>query len=123
MSEKQYDVIVTPFAESALQDYYDRIRYELLDVQSADNWLDRMEQAIQELSELPYRFSLVPREPWYSNGVRYYPFIGYNIYYWVNEDRIKVYVIDVVCQKMDQDKRLIKSMLAYYKSNNESGAK
>ena len=77
MSEKQYDVIVTPFAESALQDYYDRIRYELLDVQSADNWLDRMEQAIQELSELPYRFSLVPREPWYSNGVRYYPFIGY----------------------------------------------
>ena len=123
MSEKQYDVIVTPFAESALQDYYHRIRYELLDVQSADNWLDRMEQAIHELSELPYRFSLVPSEPWYSNGVRYYPFIGYNIYYWVNEDRIKVYVIDVVCQKMDQDKRLIKSMLAYYKSNNESGAK
>lgn len=32
MSEKQYDVIVTPFAESALQDYYDRIRYELLDL-------------------------------------------------------------------------------------------
>ena len=122
MSEKQYEVIVTPFAESALQDYYDHIRYESLDVQTADNWLDRMEQAIQELSELPNRFSLVPREPWYSNGVRYYPFIGYNIYYWLNEERIKVYVIDVICQKVDQDKRLIESMLAYYKNNSESGA-
>ena len=45
MSEKQYEVIVTPFAESSLQDYADSIRYNLLDDETADLFLDRMEQA------------------------------------------------------------------------------
>ena len=40
MSEKQYEVIVTTFEDSALEDYYDRISYELLNMQSADNWPD-----------------------------------------------------------------------------------
>ena len=51
MSGKQYEVIVTPFAESALQRYYDHLRYELFAEQAANDWLNRMEQAIMELSE------------------------------------------------------------------------
>ena len=118
MSEKQYDVIVTPFAEEALQRIDDRLRIELFAEQAADNWLDRLERTLQELSFLPNRYQLVGREPWYSNGIRYFPFMGYNIYYWVSEDRAKVYVIDVVAQRMDQDKRLIESALEFFHTNN-----
>ena len=49
MSEKQYEVIVTPFAESSLQDYADSIRYDLLDDETAALFLDRMEQALRDL--------------------------------------------------------------------------
>lgn len=112
MSEKQYEVIVTPFAESSLQDYADSIRYDLLDDETADLFLDRMEQAIRELGYLPYRYTLVTKEPWHSNGIRFFPHIGYNIYYWINEARMRVYVTDVINQKMDQDKRLLKAMIA-----------
>ncbi len=121
MCEKQYEVIVTPFAESALQNHDDRLRYELFNEQAADYLLDQMENAIQELSKFPNRYSLVDKEPWQSNGVRFLPYMGYNIYYWVSEERMKVYVIDVVSQKMDQDKRLIESMLAFFRTKAEKG--
>lgn len=120
MSEKQYEVIVTPFAESSLRDYDDYYRYELGADQAADHFLDRMEQEMKELSFLPNRYPLVDREPWYSNGVRFFPVIGYNIYYWVNEARMRVYVTDVISQKMDQDKRLIESMVAFNQIKDES---
>jgi toxin ParE1/3/4 len=119
MSEKQYEVIVTPFAESSLQDYADSIRYDLLDDETADLFLDRMEQAIRELGYLPYRYTLVTKEPWHSNGIRFFPHIGYNIYYWINEARMRVYVTDVINQKMDQDKRLLKAMIANDKVKRE----
>lgn len=48
MTEKQYEVIVTPFAESALQGYNDYFRHELFtDDQTVDEWLDHMEQEIK----------------------------------------------------------------------------
>lgn len=55
MSEKQNDVIVTPFTESALQDYADDLRNFVSDDEVADSWLDKMAQSITELSYLPYR--------------------------------------------------------------------
>ena len=119
MSEKQYEVIVTPFAESALQEQVDYIRNALLADQTADLFLEQMEQSIQELAYLPHRYQLVDREPWHSNSIHCYPFMGYNIYYWVSEERMRVYVTDVISQRMNQDKRLIESTLAYYKSREE----
>ena len=110
---------MTPFAESSLQDYADSIRYDLLDDETADLFLDRMEQAIRELGYLPYRYTLVTKEPWHSNGIRFFPHIGYNIYYWINEARMRVYVTDVINQKMDQDKHLLKAMIANDKVKRE----
>ena len=115
MGEKQYEVIVTPFAESALLEQADYLRDRFFDDKAADNLLDQMEASIQELAFFPDRYQFVDREPWHSNNVRFYPFMGYNIYYWVNEEKMRVYIIDVISQKMNQDKRLIESLLAYYK--------
>ncbi len=122
MTEKQYEVIITPFAESALQTCYDYIRYELLAEETADKWLDRMENAIQGLSILPRKYHTVEREPWHSNDIRCLSIIGYNIYYWINDNNMKVYIIDVVSHKMDQDKRLIESVLSHDRNADEGDA-
>jgi len=81
-----------------------------------------MENAIQGLSILPRKYHTVEREPWHSNDIRCLSIIGYNIYYWINDNNMKVYIIDVVSHKMDQDKRLIESMLSHDRNADEGDA-
>ena len=114
MSEKQYKVIVTPFAEAALDEYDEYLRSELFADQAADSWLDVFEQATISLRTFPEKYQLVAREPWHSAGIRFYPVKGQNIYYWISEERQKVYITDVIGQRMNQDKRLIESLIAFY---------
>ncbi len=114
MNEKQYKVIVTPFAETALQEYSDYLRLELVSDQAADNWIDLFEREAKSLAYMPEKFPLVEKEPWHSEGIHYHPVKSINIYFWINEERGKVYITDVVNQRMNQDKRLIESILSFY---------
>ena len=43
-----------------------------------------------------------------------HPVKGQNIYYWISEERKKVYIFDVIGQRMNQDKRLIESLITFY---------
>ena len=69
MNEKRYKVIVTPFAEAALQQYDDYLRNELYADQAADDWIDLFENSIRELASFPEKYPLVSNEPWHSEGV------------------------------------------------------
>ena len=113
MSEGLFRVIVTPFAEASLQAYDDYLRLELLSDQAADDWIDIFEEETRSLSFMPGKYPLVQREPWHSEGIHYLPVKGRNIYFWINDELRKVYVTDVVDQRMDQNKRLIESTLAF----------
>ncbi|MBR5344551.1 MAG: type II toxin-antitoxin system RelE/ParE family toxin [Clostridia bacterium] len=119
MSETLYKVVITPFAEAALQATYGYIRLELLAEQAADDWLDLMEREIFNLFCLPGRYPLVRREPWHSEGIHVQPVKGYNIYYWINEEQWKVFVIDVVNHRIQQDKRLTKSTQSFRQTISE----
>ena len=110
MSKRLYEVIITPFAESAMQDCVDYLRFELFSDQAADNWLDMMERAVNDIAFLPVKYPLVDREPWHSSGVRFYVVKGYIIYFWISDEKKIVYLIDVIHQRMDQDKRLFTSV-------------
>ena len=112
MGVKQFEVIITPFAEAALQIYDDYLRLELFSDQAADNLLDLMEKEIKGLSSLPAKYPLVEREPWYSEGIRIRPAKGYNVYFWIDNEHNRVYVIDIINHRMDQDSRLAASTRA-----------
>ena len=114
MSETQYKVIITPSAEAALEDYDEYLRYELFADQAADTWIDAFEQEMVSLRTFPGKYQLVDREPWRRAGIRFHPVKGQNVYYWISEERRKVYIIDVIGQRMNQDKRLIESLIAFY---------
>ena len=114
MSEKPYKVIITPFAEASLQQYDDYLRFELYADQAADDWIDLFENSVKELAFFPAKYPLVSNEPWHSEGVHSFPVKGQMIYYWISDERMKVYVMDVVSQRMDQNKRLIESQITFY---------
>ena len=98
----------------ALQEYDDYIRLELFTDQAADDWIELFEQEGKALAFMPEKFPLVEKEPWRSEGVRCHPVKSINIYFWINADLGKVYIIDFVSQRMNRDKRLIESWLAFY---------
>ena len=98
-----------------MQQYDDYLRLELFADQAADDWLDLFEKEAQSLTFLPDRYPLVAKEPWHSEGIHYHPIKGINIYYWISDERGKVYITDVISQRMNQDKRLIESMLSFYR--------
>ena len=114
MNKKQYKVIVTPFAEAALQAYDDYLRLELFADQAADDWIELFGQEAKSLAFMPEKFPPVEKEPWHSEGIHCHPVKGINIYFWINAELGKVYITDVVSQRMNQDKRLIESCLAFY---------
>ena len=73
MSEKLYKVIITPFAEAALDAYDEYLRSELFADQAADSWLDAFEQTIISLRSFPEKYQLADREPWHSAGIHMHP--------------------------------------------------
>ena len=117
MSEKQYEVMVTPFAETAIQSQEDYLRFTLYSDQAADHWLDMMEHVLMDLAFLPERYPIIDREPWHSERVRYHVVEGYIVYFWIAEKKKTVYLVDVISQRLDQDKRLLASTQAFEQHN------
>ncbi|MGG3688413.1 type II toxin-antitoxin system RelE/ParE family toxin [Caldifermentibacillus hisashii] len=76
----------------------------------ATGQLDRIERAVMSLDEMPERFRLYEKEPWYSRGLRQFPVDNYIIFY-ISEIRDKtVTVIRVIYGGRDIDEQLKKSV-------------
>jgi hypothetical protein len=61
---------------------------------------------MNDLAEMPKRHSLVDKEPWRSEEVRKVIVKNFLIYFWVDEENMKVQVIAVIYEKRDQLARL-----------------
>ena len=65
-----------------------------------------MEDTINSLTDMPKRMSLVDEEPWRSEGVRKALVKNFIIYFWVDDENVKVQVIAVIYEKRDQLEQL-----------------
>ncbi len=106
MKEKQYEVRITDFALEAVHDIASYIRYELFNDAAAVRWLEKILNTVNDLAYLPARVPMTPEEPWRSLGVHRLVVENHYLYFWIDEERSCVHVIDVVYQRMDQVKRL-----------------
>ena len=106
MSEKQYEVRMTDFALEAVHEIASYIARELFNDAAAVRWLERSLDTVSALAYFPERVPLTPEEPWRSIGVRRMTVGKHYLYFWIDEERSCVHVIDVVYQRMDQVKRL-----------------
>lgn len=67
---KQYEVKITKVAYSHMREIISYVSSELFSPIAADRLLDKFHGAINGLSDMPERFSLVDEEPWRTEGIR-----------------------------------------------------
>ena len=68
--------------------------------------LHKFEKAINDLSYSPKKYKLIDEEPWRSEGVRKISVNNFLVYYWIDEENLRVQVFAVIYEKRDQIKQL-----------------
>ena len=97
---------LTPEATRALREIYRYIAVDLQSVQNASGLLDRLEESILRLDEMPERFRVYEREPWRSRNLRVMPVDHYLVFYIPDNQLKTVTVIRVMYGRRDIDAQL-----------------
>ena len=105
--DKEHEVKVTRQAMTQMKEIVHYISAELLAPEAADKLLDKMRHAIAALSSMPKKHALIEEEPWKHEGVRKIIVNNFLIYYWVDEENLKVQVIAVIYNRRDQLRALM----------------
>ncbi len=106
MRDKTYFVKITTQAEEQLQAIVQYISSELKAPKAALSLLDEIESATLSLSQFPQRVALTEEEPWRSLGIHKMPVKNFLVYFWIDEENIKVQVTAVIYGRCDQIKQL-----------------
>ena len=91
-----YTVQISSRAESDLREIYEYIAYELESVSNASRQLQRLEEEILSLDQMPNRYPAYLEEPWYSRGLRVMSVDNYLVFYIPNAATQTVTVIRVM---------------------------
>ena len=103
-----YEVTLTPEAKHDLREIYGNIAVELQSKQNANGQLDRLEENILKLDEMPERFRVYDREPWRSRNLRVMPVDNYLVFYIPEHETKIVTVLRVMYGGRDIDAQLRK---------------
>ena len=103
----KYEVRVTRQAREQLQEIVHYVAKELLAPDAAANLLEKMEEAMASLAEMPGRIRPIQEEPWRSQGVRKIIVKNFFIYFWSDEENARVQVVAVIYSRRDQIHRLM----------------
>ncbi|MCM1058483.1 MAG: type II toxin-antitoxin system RelE/ParE family toxin [Firmicutes bacterium] len=101
-----FEVQVSKKADRDLRDIFEYIAFELLAPENAAGQLDRLEDAISKLDNMPEKYRRYEREPWKSRGLRVFPVDNYLVFYIPNMDTKIVTVIRVMYGGRDVDDQL-----------------
>ncbi len=104
-----YQVIISEQAEQDLRAVYEYIAFEKESPDIAKALLDRLEEQILKLDDMPYRFREYELEPWRSRGLRVMPVESYLVCYIPRECDRTVNVIRVFYTGQNIDKHLNKT--------------
>lgn len=97
-----YTVKITSQAEEQIQETMCYITHELKAPEAALHLLNTLEDSIASLSHYPQRVALIDEEPWHTNGIRRLPVKNFLVYFWIDENNMKVQIIAVIYEKRDQ---------------------
>lgn len=98
-----YEIVITEQADADLRSIYKYIADELQSLQNASGQLDRLEQNIMKLDQLPERFRIYLKEPWLSRGLRIMPVDNYTVFYIPDPDKAIVTVVRVMYGSRNYD--------------------
>lgn len=101
-----FKVNISRQAEDDLRGIFEYIAYELQSFRNAAGQLDRLEEAILSLDQMPERFRAYEKEPWHSRGLRVMPVDKYLIFYIPYYDTQSVEILRVMYGGRDVDTQL-----------------
>ena len=107
-TRKQYEVKITRHAEQSMREIGTYIATDLMSPETAVKMLGTFQTEIMKLSALPQRVHLTPEEPWHSLGIRRMRIKNYYAYFWVDEVKEKVQIMDFIYVGRDQQRQLEK---------------
>ena len=96
-----YQIRMTPDAESDLLQLDDYISNVLLVPDIAIQYVGEIRQAIEQLSYFPRKVRLVNEEPWHSRGIRRCPVNNFYIYFTIREAEHQVIILNIIYSKRD----------------------
>nr|WP_027871665.1 type II toxin-antitoxin system RelE/ParE family toxin [[Eubacterium] cellulosolvens] len=101
-----YEIIMTPDATADLVELRDYIADVLLVPGTALSYIRTIREEISKLAEMPGRIKPVDDEPWHSRGIRKIIAKNFYVYYRIDEDAKRVYIMNVIYNKRDQLRQL-----------------
>ena len=107
----KYGIELTEQAKEDLRKIYEYIAEVLLVPGVALCQLERIENGILSLEEMPERFRLYEKEPWYSRGIHQMPVDNFIVFYIAEKVEKIVTVIRVLYGGMDIDEQFKKTEL------------
>ena len=100
------DVQISAQAEEDLRSIFSYIAFELQSLQNAERQLDRLEENILGLEQMPNRHKAYEKEPWHSRGLRVMPVDNYLVFYIPNHEAKVVNIVRVMYGGRDTDAQL-----------------
>lgn len=97
-----YSIIITPDAESDLIELRNYISDVLLARDTARSYIRTIRKEISSLNEMPARYKRVDDEPWHSRGIRRIIANNFYVYYRIDEERKRVYILNIIYARRDQ---------------------
>lgn len=108
---ENYEVIMSPDAITDIVDIKNYIADVLLAPEIALSYIRALRVGIGKLSIMPSRIHLVSNEPWRSKGIRKTIVKNFYIYFRIDEDNKRVYILNIIYSKRDQLRVLSKMKL------------
>lgn len=102
-----FDIEVSEQADVDLRSIYEYIAFELNSSENARGQLDRLEESIMSLDQMPERFREYVSEIRNNYGLRIMPVNNYCVLYVTDVEKAKVTIIRVMYGGQDIDKQLM----------------
>lgn len=103
-----YEVIMTPDAVADLTELRNYIADILLVPETALTYIRNIRKEISKLEYVAASVAPIPDEPWRSRGIRRIIAGNFFVYYRIDKDTRKVYVLNIIYSKRDQLRALSK---------------
>lgn len=100
--DKTYNVKITSQAEEQIQEIIYYITHELKAPDAAHHLLDALEDTFASLAYSPQRVALIADEPWHTKDIHRLPVKNFLVYFWIDEDHLKVQITAIIYSKRDQ---------------------
>ena len=97
----EYKIIITPDAETDLNELDDYISFYLMSPDAAIGCIRYIRSKISGLRKAPKRYRLIEDEPWHSRGIRRMNAKNFAVFYYVYEEYAEVYIQNIIYQKRD----------------------